>query len=257
MLIADYLASVVVDPAFLDPEHQSSALLWAGMYAYAVQIFCDFSGYTDMAIGIAALFGYRFPLNFNQPYRATSLRDFWSRWHISLSSWLRDYLYIPLGGSRRGQARTCLNLLTTMAIGGLWHGASWTFVLWGVLHGVALALGRMMSWRTPRIVGWAITFHIVCLGWVLFRAPDFATAIAYIGGLVRFDGGAAEVNRFAAAITAACIASQFLPPNALHLLSRTAGPLPWSILAAATAAACVLIAAFGPDGVPPFIYFAF
>jgi alginate O-acetyltransferase complex protein AlgI len=126
VLIADYLASALVDPAFLDPQRQSAIVLWLGVYGYAVQIFCDFYGYTDMAIGIAALFGYRFPMNFNQPYRSVSLQEFWTRWHISLSSWLRDYLYIPLGGSHRGQRRTCVNLLATMALGGLWHGASWT-----------------------------------------------------------------------------------------------------------------------------------
>jgi D-alanyl-lipoteichoic acid acyltransferase DltB (MBOAT superfamily) len=136
-----------------------------------------------MAVGLAALLGYRFPHNFNQPYRAASLQDFWRRWHISLSSWLRDYLYIALGGSRTGLARLCLALMTTMLLGGLWHGASWNFVIWGALHGGVLAIERL--WREfkpagapslPPILGILITFHIVTLGWIFFRSTSFADA---------------------------------------------------------------------------------
>ena len=164
------------------PPPIGSLDLLAAAYGYAVQIYCDFSAYSDMAIGLAALLGYRFPHNFNQPYRAASLQDFWRRWHISLSSWLRDYLYIPLGGSRHGLWRICLNLMATMLLGGLWHGASWNFVIWGALHGSVLAAERL--WREfrpkdwpplPAWLGILITFHIVLLGWIFFRAPASTT----------------------------------------------------------------------------------
>ena len=155
------------------------------MYAYALQIYCDFSAYTDIAIGVANLLGYEFPQNFDQPYRALTVQDFWRRWHITLSTWLRDYLYIrTLGGNRRGRVRTYANLLVTMGLGGLWHGASWNFCIWGLLHGFGLAMHKYLSEtrpealaRMPRWLGWAITNLFVCLAWVLFRARDFHTAL--------------------------------------------------------------------------------
>ena len=149
---------------------------WLAFYAYAFQIYFDFSGYTDIAWGVAGLLGFRLPENFRHPYLAESPSDFWRRWHISLSTWLRDYLYIGLGGNRRGRVRTYVNLMLTMLLGGLWHGAAWTFVLWGAFHGVWLALHRLVTEtfpgrpRTPRWLRVVVTFHLVCLGWVLFRA---------------------------------------------------------------------------------------
>ena len=138
VIIANYLSTGFVDGVFRDPTANSSLDLIFGMYGYALQIYCDFSAYTDIAIGIANLLGYEFPQNFNHPYRAISVQDFWRRWHMSLSSWLRDYLYIPLGGSKFGTLATYRNIMITMALGGLWHGASWTFLIWGCLHGAAL-----------------------------------------------------------------------------------------------------------------------
>ena len=138
VIIANYLSTEFVDPIFQDPLNHSSLDLVFGMYAYALQIYCDFSAYTDIAIGIANLLGYEFPQNFNYPYRAASVQDFWRRWHMSLSSWLRDYLYLPLGGNRFGELMTYRNIMVTMALGGLWHGASWNFLIWGLLHGTAL-----------------------------------------------------------------------------------------------------------------------
>jgi D-alanyl-lipoteichoic acid acyltransferase DltB (MBOAT superfamily) len=146
--IGDYLALNLVDRVFDAPAQFSSVECYAAVVAYAIQIYCDFSGYTDMAIGSALLLGVRFPKNFDAPYKATNMQDFWRRWHISLSTWLRDYLYIPLGGSRKGPARTYLNMIITMLLGGLWHGASWTFVIWGAFHGAALALTR--AWQRVR-----------------------------------------------------------------------------------------------------------
>src|SRR4029079_10359424 len=145
--LARFLAAAIVGPVFGAPTSHSSLEILVAVYAYAVQIYADFSGYTDIAIGVALLLGFRLPQNFNAPYTAASLRDFWRRWHMTLSRWLRDYLYIPLGGSKGTGAETYRNLLITMALGGLWHGAAWTFVAWGVLHGVGLCVGR---WRQAR-----------------------------------------------------------------------------------------------------------
>ena len=161
---------------------------WVGALGYAFQIYFDFSGYSDMAIGLGLMMGFRFPLNFQSPYRATSITDFWRRWHSSLSTWLRDYLYLPLGGNRRGPARTYLNLLLVMLLGGLWHGAAWNFVAWGGLHGLLLAAERaggkraLYGWA-PRPVQMALTFGIVTLAWVFFRADDLGHALRYLAAL--------------------------------------------------------------------------
>jgi alginate O-acetyltransferase complex protein AlgI len=158
------------------------------IYGFALQIYCDFSGYTDMALGAALLLGVKLPANFQRPYAATSIVEFWKRWHITLSRWLRDYLYIPLGGNRHGFARRSFNLLVTMALGGLWHGANWTFVLWGVAHGVGLAFVHTLRRfvpavsRVPRWVAIVLTFHFVAGLWILFRAPDVATALRVAEG---------------------------------------------------------------------------
>ena len=162
---------------------------WYGLVAYAFQIYFDFSGYSDMAVGLAMMLGFVFVQNFNSPYRAESITDFWRRWHISLSTWLRDYLYVPLGGNRRGPARTYLNLIVVMLLGGLWHGASWNFVIWGALHGGMLAFERMQGKDSPyralpRPVKVVITFLIVCLGWVFFRADTLPQAGEYLASLV-------------------------------------------------------------------------
>ena len=187
-IISDYISLNFVDRIFDEPGLYSGFECLMGIYGYALQIYCDFSGYSDMAIGIALLLGFRFPKNFNAPYKSATITEFWRRWHISLSSWLRDYLYISLGGNRKGKVRTYLNLLLTMVLGGLWHGAAVRFVLWGALHGVALAVHKMWMAIVPwakakgddmnpvtRIIGWFITFNIVCLGWLLFRAEDMQT----------------------------------------------------------------------------------
>lgn len=181
LLIADFLAINLVDRIFDAPWAYTGLENLAGIYAYAIQIYCDFSGYTDIAIGLALLFGFKIPLNFHSPYHATSISDFWQRWHISLSRWLRDYLYIPLGGNRKGKIRTYVNLIITMLLGGLWHGASWQFVIWGAIHGLVLAVERAFSHlrlkRSARrgLIRFGLqllTFHVVCFSWVFFRAND-------------------------------------------------------------------------------------
>ena len=150
IVIADYLAESIVDPVFGAPQAHNAWETLVAVYGYAVQIYCDFSAYTDMAIGLALLMGFRFPQNFNRPYTAVNLQDFWRRWHMTLSRWLRDYLYIPLGGSRKGRVRTYVNIMITMLLGGLWHGANWTFVVWGGIHGGGLALERWWTERRER-----------------------------------------------------------------------------------------------------------
>ena len=187
-VISDYISINFVERIFDNPTLYSGVENLMGLYGYALQIYCDFSGYSDMAIGIALLLGFHFNLNFNSPYKSASITEFWRRWHISLSSWLRDYLYISLGGNRKGKFRQYLNLIITMFLGGLWHGASWNFVLWGTFHGIALAAHKMWmsitgrkkgeqshGWR--RVFGIIITFHFVCFCWIFFRNADFQNSM--------------------------------------------------------------------------------
>jgi alginate O-acetyltransferase complex protein AlgI len=204
VVIANYLSTTLVDPVYVDPQSASLQEIWGAFYGYALVIYCDFSAYTDIAIGVASLFGYRFPQNFDQPYRALSVQEFWNRWHITLSHWLRDYLYIPLGGNRLGRWFTVRNLMITMLLGGSWHGASGTFVLWGGLHGLALMIhygwaqtSWARQWRDHpnyQTAAWFLTFHTVCLLWILFRAPDLETASAFFNGLIHAPIAAAGLS---------------------------------------------------------------
>jgi len=170
------------------------------IYGYSLQIYCDFSGYTDMAIGLAAMLGVRLPTNFRQPYTSASIVEFWRRWHITLSRWLRDYLYIPLGGNRRGQWQRICNILITMGVGGLWHGANWTFLVWGLLHGMAIVIshvsraGYLPQIKTPKFFGMFVTFHLVTIAWVFFRAPDLETVGRVLSG--PFSAGLTDASAF-------------------------------------------------------------
>ena len=198
VVIADSIAPVV-DKVFEYPETHSAGNVLLAVVLYAFQIYGDFAGYSDIAIGLAKMLGFEFPQNFRFPYFADSFSDFWSRWHITLSSWLRDYLYIPLGGNRGGTLLTFRNLMLTMLLGGLWHGASWTFVFWGALHGgyliVQRVFGSASSSDAPRFVSCVASrlrcfavFFSVCLAWVFFRSPDFETASLVLGRITSFDG---------------------------------------------------------------------
>ena len=191
-IISDYISINFVERIFENPTLYSGVENLMGVYGYALQIYCDFSGYSDMAIGIALLLGFHFNLNFNSPYKSASITEFWRRWHISLSSWLKDYLYISLGGNRKGKIRQYLNLIITMFLGGLWHGASWNFVLWGTFHGVALAMHKIwmtitgrrkgeQSYGWRRVFGIIITFHFVCFCWIFFRNADFQNSMDMLG----------------------------------------------------------------------------
>jgi len=270
-VIANYLAAAIVDPVFGEPARHGSLEILVAIVAYAVQIYCDFSGYTDIAIGVAKMLGFQFPQNFDRPYSARSVQDFWRRWHMTLSRWLRDYLYIPLGGNRKGTVRTYENLMITMLLGGLWHGAAWHFVVWGGLHGVYLVVGHWKAtlrargvlatppdtWWTHALQ-WASTFALVCVGWVFFRADSVGTALSMLGRLVTFQSGPSSLVTVPVLLAIAIgMAVQFVPraPGAAirSAVSRL-HPVPMGI---AAGLALFAITTLGPRGVAPFIYFQF
>jgi D-alanyl-lipoteichoic acid acyltransferase DltB (MBOAT superfamily) len=265
MVVANELGTGIVDPVFRDPAAFGALDILLACYGYTIQIWCDFSAYSDMAIGIAALLGYHFPKNFDQPFRALSLSEFWLRWHISLSRWLRDYLYIPLGGNRGGGLLTARNLFLTMLLGGIWHGAAWTFVIWGALHGLALILERAMGGgrrgAAPgaggRLLRWAITFHGVVVLFVLFRAPDLATFGAMVTGLFGDTAATGQATLRLALLCVGGLALHFLPPDIRERLEARIGAWPALLLGLAAGAALLLILLAGPEGVAPFIYFQF
>jgi D-alanyl-lipoteichoic acid acyltransferase DltB (MBOAT superfamily) len=266
VVVASYLATELVDPVFAAPTSYGGPDLLLAVYGYAVQIYCDFSAYTDMAIGLAALLGFRFPPNFAQPYRSQRLREFWHRWNISLSSWLRDYLYKPLGGNRHGRAATYRTLMLTMLLGGIWHGAGWKFAMWGALHGGGLAVERMLEpWlgrRSSGLLGSAAAtvavFHFVCLGWIFFRAEDFEVAWLYIRGLgAGWGEPLQQAQPFAAALIVVGLFGQFTPATLLERTAALFGRLPFWGQGALAGVAAAAVNAVGPAGVAPFIYFQF
>lgn len=271
MLIADYLSSHIVNGVFGSPESMSAwETLW-GILAYSVQIYCDFSAYSDIAIGVALLLGFRLPENFRAPYTARTLQDFWRRWHISLSTWLRDYLYIPLGGNRKGRRRTYVNLIVTFLLAGLWHGAGWTFVMWGGLHGAGLAFERWRrrdarsqeaaADRTPpgrRMLQRAAVFAFVTLAWVFFRAETFSDAVTVLWRLVAGWGSlGSAVTWQVVALVAAGIAVQYIPRSATARFEELLSRVGWVGQAAVIALALFLIDTFGPAGAAEFLYFQF
>nr|WP_294545558.1 MBOAT family O-acyltransferase [uncultured Rhodopila sp.] len=263
--------AVIANAYFNGPiGHAGMGAAWVGTVAFSMQIYFDFAGYTDIARGCARLLGYSFPPNFERPYLAADIAEFWRRWHISLSTWLRDYLYIPLGGNRRGAARTYVNLLITMGLGGLWHGASWNFLVWGVYHGLLLAGHRL--WRQSpaagvlergagRALGVAATFLMVTLGWVTFRAPDFTTTIQVLGEL--FDGsmtgpGAAPVSFWVLLGTSAAWTALDRDRRLQTWLANGSGVSGALRASTALASAFVVLELFSRTDVSiPFIYFQF
>ncbi len=263
--IADNLGSIV-DPIFDASTVQGFWDTLIAIYAFAFQIYCDFSGYTDIAIGCALLLGFRFPRNFNYPYVAESIQDFWRRWHMTLSRWLRDYLYISLGGNRKGPSRTRISLMLTMLLGGLWHGASWNFVIWGGLHGLYLAIERVIHKRWP---GWNrdsrsmrclrifFTFHLVCFAWIFFRAHDLDGVGRVLAGLGQFSMAGFDADRHLPLVTLLTGLgwAQILGNDSglKRRISDSEGPL---FIGTITAAMLVLIW-FAPTTAAPFIYFQF
>jgi D-alanyl-lipoteichoic acid acyltransferase DltB (MBOAT superfamily) len=282
-VVAHYLAVDLVDPAFEDPSAYGSADLVAAHYAYAIQVYCDFSGYSDIAIGTAALLGFRFKKNFDRPFSATSMQQLWQRWHISLSTWLRDYLYRALRGRRREAGwRMHRNIFLTMLLGGLWHGANWTFVIWGSILGAALVIeravkGRWREWRgriaarsgTPAAggarpgavlaaaAGWLVTFHVFTLAAVFFRAPDMGVAASFFAQMVSGAGGIALFTPFLLLLTTGSVAVQFLPGNALERTAERLHTLSGLSLGILLGFGLVAIEFIGPEGVAPFVYFQF
>ncbi len=260
VVIADFLARNAVDPVFAVPEAYGAPDAWTALLSYAVQIYCDFSGYTDIAIGLALLMGFVFPQNFDRPYRSLSVREFWRRWHMTLSRFLRDFIYIPLGGSREGQARTVRNLMITMLLGGLWHGAAWGFVIWGALHGAALSLEHFRRGRArllPPVVAWTATFLFVSLAWIPFRAPTLDMAWAFARRLAT-PGPATLMTPGIAIAVVGVLALQLAPGRPLDAMRERLVALPAAALGTALAITIVLVAAAVPgNSVPPFIYFQF
>ena len=267
MVIANYLAVQFVDPVFTDPTQVSRFDLVMAVYAYAIQIYADFSAYTDIAIGVAALLGYRFPQNFNQPYRALGPGDFWRRWHMTLSTWLRDYLYIPLGGNRHGALMTVRNLMLTMVLGGLWHGANWTFLIWGTLHGVALVVdhayrhsafcARFGRTRPAMALDWFVTLQLVCVGWLFFRSPSLDVATQYLAGIWTDNGAASTMPGVVWPLLAAGVFTHIIPPDSRLRLGEWLDARGLSAQIGFGAVAMYVIIVMAPSASAPFIYFQF
>ncbi|HET8759164.1 MAG TPA: MBOAT family protein [Solirubrobacteraceae bacterium] len=259
VLIADLLAREIVDPVFAVPELYAAPDAWLAAYAYTAQIYCDFSGYTDIAIGLALLLGFVFPQNFRSPYRATGFRDFWRRWHMTLSRFLRDFLYIPLGGNRRGRLITYRNLMLTMVLGGLWHGAAWTFVLWGAFHGAGLVAEHAIGGRisAPRWLKWLVMFHLVVFSWILFRSQSLDLAGAFFRQLT-VPGAATLWTLPAVVAIAGVVGLQLLPADAVERMQVRLEKRPPLALAGALGLVVIVCGAtVSGQGVAPFIYFRF
>jgi D-alanyl-lipoteichoic acid acyltransferase DltB (MBOAT superfamily) len=237
------------------------------VYAYAVQIWADFSGYSDIAIGTALLLGFRLKENFDSPYRAADLAEFWRRWHISLSTWLRDYLFFSLPGNRRGGAAPYANLVVTFVLGGLWHGTTWAFAGWGLVHGAGLAVQRFVEARRPRLaappspwrraLGVVVTFHVVSFAWILFRCESGAKAIEFLGTLVSWTPGLGNVPPVAAVATVAGLVAHFLPSSWNGEAERRFAAIPAVAQAGLLLAALAAIRLSSGASVAPFLYFRF
>ena len=271
MLIADYLSTHIVNPVFQSPQSYSSwETLWA-IAAYSVQIYCDFSAYSDIAIGISLLLGFELPENFNAPYTARTVQDFWRRWHITLSSWLRDYLYIPLGGNRKGRGRTYVNLIVTFLLAGLWHGAGWTFVFWGGMHGVGLAVeraranvrearglpekGATAGARALQRLGVLV---FVSIAWVFFRADSIGAAFSVLWRLIAGLGGIGSLVTWpVVGLVALGIGIQYVPRGLIERLEDALSRIGWVGQGAVLAIALFLINTLGPQGAAEFLYFKF
>jgi alginate O-acetyltransferase complex protein AlgI len=264
MAFADQFAKVANSYFHDVPAHPGMATAWCGVFAFAMQIYFDFSGYTDMAIGMAKLLGFHFPINFRRPYLAQSITDFWHRWHISLSSWLRDYLYIPLGGNRKGQPLTYRNLILTMLLGGLWHGASWNFLIWGGYHGCLLAVERIFrgsrapaekwTWLYP--VKAVVTFCLILVGWVFFRAADLPESMRVLGQMFHGGAGPLLLETWHFELIAVALAVGVLEEKLEWSESLLKGPV-WAY-ASAVAAMLLIVEVFGViDATLPFVYFQF
>ncbi len=271
VLISDFIAAGLIDRVFENPALFSGFENLTAVYGYGLQIYCDFSGYTDIAIGVAMLMGFKLPLNFNSPYKAANISDFWKRWHITLSRWLRDYLYIPLGGNRKGVVRTGINLMLTMLIGGLWHGAATRFVLWGGMHGTALVIDKIWQWifrgvkrRSPaaHIAGVILTFNFVSFAWIFFRAGSMEDAGVMLSQIFSsFSPGNYQTVLMAYLPVLVLIASgyilHFLPVTIKEAYRGLFIRMPLMIKFVIVLGVILLLYKVGSDVIQPFIYFRF
>lgn len=274
-VISDFISLNFVDRVFDEPLLYTGFECLMGIYGYALQIYCDFSGYSDMAIGIALLLGFRFPKNFDAPYKSATITEFWRRWHISLSSWLRDYLYISLGGNRKGRVRTYFNLMVTMVLGGLWHGAALRFVLWGGIHGMALALHKLWLSVVPgakatgsemkrgwRIAGIFLTFNLVCFSWLMFRAESMQTVTLMLHQIF-FDFNAPVIPQVLTGYTAvfafiaAGYALHFVPARIDERIRNGVTQAPMALQVLLMAAMIWSVMQIKSSDIQPFIYFQF
>lgn len=268
-IIADYISINFVDRVFEMPLRYTGLENLMALYGYALQIYCDFSGYSDMAIGLALLLGFKLPINFDSPYQAASITEFWRRWHISLSSWLRDYLYIPLGGNRLGKTRTYINLILTMLLGGLWHGANWKFVVWGGIHGGVLALEKLLKLpefinrsKFTRFLGIVLTFHIANFAWIFFRADSFSTGMEMISQILFFFNAeifTQFIDGYLAVIVFIIIGYilHFLPKSYEIFMEAKVGSMPLLGKAVLLTLVVWLVAQVKSAELQPFIYFQF
>ncbi len=280
IIISSYLSEHIVRTTFGAPEGFSSVAVLVGILSYAAQIYCDFSGYSDLAQGVALLMGFDIPDNFNAPYSSLSLRDFWRRWHITFSVWLRDYLYISLGGNRKGRWRKFANLVATMALGGLWHGAAYNFLVWGFIHGLGLVGNHIVTeYRTARaaaraaaglpeggggVLGWAwkalcwtATFAYVNVAWVFFGAEDASKAVDILKRVAELDVSGAGFRPVCLVLVVIVLAAQVMHLSGRDFFRKGFEWLPFPLQGAALGVAASCILKLGPDGVLPFIYFQF
>jgi len=265
MVIADYIGVNFVDRIFASPLQFTGIENLTAVYAYALQIYCDFSGYTDIALGIALFMGYRLPPNFDSPYLSATVREFWQRWHISLSLWFRDYLYIPLGGNRHGKGRQWLNYLIIMSLCGFWHGASWNFILWGLIHGVGLIVSSFVvipSKGIKRVIATVVTFHFVCFAWIFFRADSLSTAwdvMSRIPAAFQANGLTAFIGAYGPILIllVAGYALHLLPAQVKALPLKVISRLPWPLQSLILAGTIWLIMQVALSAPAPFIYLQF
>ena len=260
VVIADRLA-ILVNQVYNNPQEHNSTMLFIASVFFAVQIYCDFSGYSGIALGTAQVMGFKFMQNFNRPYQSKTISEFWKRWHISLSTWFKDYLYIPLGGNRLSPTRTAMNLLTVFLLCGLWHGASWTFVIWGLYHGVFLIIERpvVSRWfeQKPRVLSHLYALSVVMVGWVFFRSSSLSVALEVFDAIVhRWALGAWLTPALAVALGLGLLA-QLTAPNALAPIRAQLARLPLPAQGLLLALIILCIEAVAPHGVAPFIYFRF
>lgn len=268
-VIADFISINFVDRIFQWPTRFTGVENLLGVYGYVLQIYCDFSGYSDMAIGIALLLGFRLPDNFNAPYKSKTITEMWTRWHISLSSWLRDYLYIPLGGNRKGKVRTYINLMLTMFLGGLWHGAAWRFMFWGGIHGAALAVERFFhipekieKSKLLKIIGLIVTFHIWTISLIFFRAQSYSAAFDIINQIVSYFNGAVffqfvKASPVVFALMIIGYVSHYLPLKWELKMRDWLAVMPNWGRAFVIVIVIYIVAQFKSANIQPFIYFQF